>query len=115
MEIAMNIKPLSVNDCWQGRRFKTPEYKVYEQQLLYTLPNKKLPEPPFLICYEFGFSSSGSDLDNAVKPLTDILQKKYKFNDNCVVEMNIRKTKVKKGAEYFKVRIENLMQEGVIR
>ena len=26
----INIKPLSVNQCWKGRRFKTDKYKSYE-------------------------------------------------------------------------------------
>lgn len=107
LEINKTIKLLSVNDCWRGRRFKTPEYKVYEAQLLYTLPNLKTPAPPYSIYFEFGFSSGGSDYDNVIKPLQDILQKKYKFNDNDIIEAYIKKTKVKKGDEYFKVKLES--------
>jgi hypothetical protein len=27
-----HIKPLSVNKAWQGKRFKSPEYKSYENK-----------------------------------------------------------------------------------
>lgn len=109
MEIRMNIKPISVNDCWAGRRFKTPEYKRYEQELLLTLPAKKLPEGEFFrLEIEVGFSSKGSDLSNVIKPLEDILQKRYGFNDNRVYSINMSKKIVKKGDEYFKVKISEV-------
>ena len=99
------IKPLSVNKCFQGRRFKTNEYKNYEYELLLKLPKIKLPEPPFSVYYEFGFSSANSDLDNPIKPLQDILQKKYKFNDKDIHEMTAKKVKGNKGKEYLKLKI----------
>jgi Holliday junction resolvase RusA-like endonuclease len=102
------MKPLSVNDCWQGRRFKTDAYKSYEKELLYRLPNATLPKPPFRIAFEFGVSNMQSDYDNPVKPLQDILQKKYGFNDAHIQEATIRKTKVDKGCEYFIFKIESL-------
>ena len=33
----IEIKPLSVNECWQGKRFKTKAYTAYEKELLYRL------------------------------------------------------------------------------
>ena len=106
MEILIKIKPLSINKAFQGKRFKTPEYKRYEQELLLTLPTKKLPDGEFFrLDIEVGFSSKGSDLSNIIKPLEDILQKKYGFNDNRVYSINMSKKIVKKGDEYFKVQI----------
>jgi hypothetical protein len=49
----IQIKPLSVNDAWKGRRFKTDEYKVYEQVLMYKLPAIEVPEGKLRIDYEF--------------------------------------------------------------
>ena len=103
--VNLKIKPLSVNKVWQGRRFKTQEYKNYEKIVLLMLPKIKMPEPPYSVYYEFGFSNAGSDIDNPVKPLTDILQKKYNINDKNIFEMYIKKTKVKKGEEYIKFEI----------
>ena len=101
----INIKPLSVNQCFKGRRFKTPLYKQYELNLFALLPRMKLPEPPFKVFYEFGFSNYASDIDNPVKPFTDVLQKRYKFDDKLIEEMILVKKKVKKGEEYIKFNI----------
>jgi len=101
------IKPLSVNKCWQGRRFKTKEYKDYEKLLLRALPDITIPEPPFEVVYEFGFSSSASDLDNPVKPFQDILQKRYGFNDKDIELMTVRRHKVKKGLDFISFEIKN--------
>jgi Holliday junction resolvase RusA-like endonuclease len=106
-EIRVDIKPLSVNEAWKGRRFKTDDYKRYERAMLFILPRITLPEPPYQIYYEFGFSNSQSDYDNPCKPLGDILQKKYGFNDKEIYLAIVRKIIVKKGREYIKVRIEH--------
>ena len=106
--VKIDIKPLSVNKCWAGRRFKTPEYKQYEKDIFPLLPKITIPKPPYKVYYEFGFSSAASDLDNPIKPLQDILQKKYGFDDKLVHEMLVRKYKVKKGNEYIRFKIEHL-------
>ena len=97
----INIKPLSVNQCWMGRRYKTKTYKNYEANMLMLLPDIELPKPPFEVLYKFGFSSAASDLDNPVKPLQDILQKRYKFDDKHIHRMVVEKVKVKKGQEFL--------------
>lgn len=108
LKAKLNIKPLSVNACWQGKRFKTKKYKAYEKELLLILPKMKIPNPPYKIFFEFGFSSQLSDYDNPVKPLQDILQKKYKFDDRDIFEAEIKKVLVKKGKEYFKFKLIGL-------
>lgn len=107
-EINLGIKPLSVNGAWQGKRFKTDKYEAYEMEMLLRLPAGKLPPPPYRIYYEFGFSNKRCDFDNPCKPLGDILQKKYNFNDNEIYEAHIRKTIVKRGKEFIKVKIEHI-------
>lgn len=106
--INLKIKPLSVNECWQGKRFKTKAYLKYERDLLLILPQIKIPQPPFEINFEFGFSNIMSDWDNPVKPLQDILQKKYNFNDKDIMKAIVTKIKVKKGDEYISFNIKNL-------
>jgi len=105
--IEIKTKPLSVNQAWQGRRFKTEAYKNYEVGVLWMLPKIKIVEPPFKISYEFGFSSRGSDIDNPVKCFQDILVKKYGFKDQDIYELNVVKKIVKKGDEYIKFQIEH--------
>lgn len=97
----LDIKPLSVNEAWQGKRFKTPAYKRYETALLFILPKIKLPEPPYKLSLVFGFSNIAADLDNPAKLFIDCMQKKYGFNDKHIFELNIKKEVVKKGSEFI--------------
>lgn len=100
----IKVKPLSVNDVWQGRRFKTKDYKIYELLVLSLLRGSKLEikeNDKVMFDIEFGLSSKTADIDNPVKPFLDILQKKYKFNDKQIYEMRLRKTDVQKGQEYI--------------
>jgi Holliday junction resolvase RusA-like endonuclease len=108
MIVSLQIKPLSVNVCWQGKRFKTKAYQAYEKEVLLRLPMLRMPEPPYRFTYEFGLSNMQSDVDNPTKPLQDILSKKYGFNDNQIIEAVLRKVKVKKGEEYFTVTVETI-------
>ena len=103
IEVVVDIKPLSANQLWQGRRFKTQAYKQYEKRLTELLPdNLYVPDNGKLIVwYTFGFSSKMSDYDNAIKGFQDVLQKKYNFDDNRIYEAHIFKEVVKKGEEYI--------------
>jgi len=107
-EIRLNIKPLSVNDAWKGKRYKSDAYKAYEVEMLVRLPAGRLPAPPYRVYYEFGLSNRLADFDNPCKPLGDILQRKYGFNDKEIYEAYIKKVIVKKGCEYIRVKIEHL-------
>lgn len=106
--IKIGIKPLSVNEAWKGRRQKTRKYQIYEKAVLISLPRMVLGDPPYRLSYEFGFSSKGSDIDNPIKQFTDILSKKYHFNDNEIFELTARKTIVSKGSEFVAFKIESI-------
>jgi len=101
-------KPLSVNEVWQGKRYKTTAYKAYEKRIIPELPKMVLPEPPYRLTLEWGFSSAASDWDNPIKPFQDILSKHYGFNDKLIFEGIVRKRKVKRGQEYIQFKIEHL-------
>ena len=106
----LNEKPLSINEAWQGKRFKTPAYKAYEEAMLLLMPKGKVdPEQMLRVEFFFGFSNKASDLDNPVKLLMDIAQKKYGFNDKNVFELNVRKCIVKKGEEFIQMGIYKLL------
>ena len=105
----INVKPLSVNQCWQGKRFKTVKYKRFEKAVLLLLPNKyKVPAGLLKITLKWGFSSKLADWDNPIKPFQDILQKKYNFNDSRVCKATVEKEIVPKGEEYIEFKIEKL-------
>ena len=105
--IRIDIKPISANRAFQGRRFKTKEYKDYESKLMLLLPPTTIPEPPLKLLIEVGFSSRASDLDNVLKQTIDILCKRYDFDDKHIYEIFVRKAIVKKGSEYIFFRIDH--------
>lgn len=107
-QIKVPLKPLSVNEAWKGRRFKTDAYKSYEKHMLLILPKLVVPPGKLKIILEFGMSNAGSDIDNPVKMTLDILQKKYWFNDSQIYEMTVSKVKVAKGDEYTKFEFISL-------
>lgn len=102
----INIKPISVNQSYRGRRFSTPEHKKWKQAVMLLLPNFILPGENLKIHYEFGFSSKASDLDNAIKAVQDCLAEKYHFNDREVFELSAKKVIVNKNEEYFLFHIQ---------
>lgn len=97
----VNIKPLSTNRLWTGRRFPTDEYKVYREKLLWLLPKLKLPEPPYHLIIEVGLSNKGQDLDNCLKAVEDAMSIKYGFNDKDIYRITAEKLIVPKGKEYI--------------
>ena len=104
----IQIKPLSVNQAWQGRRFKTPTYKKYEKDLMLLLPKDNYSSQKLGIEIEFGFSNSASDIDNPLKPFLDILQKKYLINDKQIYQLIVKKTITKKGDEFINFEIDEI-------
>lgn len=99
--VILNIKPLSVNNAWQGRRYKTLAYKRYERDVLMLLKPLEIPEGDLALNIVYGFSNKRADVDNPTKLFIDILQKKYGFNDSRVTKLNLTKEKVKKGSEFI--------------
>ncbi len=98
----VNIKPISINECFKGRRFRTTKYDTYIRQMMFLLPPLiNLPAKDIKVFIEFGYSSMLSDCDNAIKPFLDCLVKKYGFDDRYIVELNVRKKVVNKGNEYI--------------
>jgi len=97
------IKPLSVNRAWQGRRFKTDDYKQYEKELFYILPKLEIPKGKLKIDFVVSYKNKLSDIDNFLKPFIDILQKKYGFNDRNIYELSIKK---EIGEEFIEFNIE---------
>ena len=99
------IKPMSVNEAWQGKRFKTDKYKSFEKELLLMLKKIEIPEGKLLLRATFGLSSKNADWDNPIKPFQDVIQKKYGFNDRRIYKGEIEKKDVKKGFEYIEFQL----------
>jgi Holliday junction resolvase RusA-like endonuclease len=105
----LDIKPLSVNQAWGGRTFKSNAYKTYERDIAMILPSIKVPEGPLKIRLHWGFSSKASDTDNPIKPFVDCLQRSYDFDDKHVFEYHVTKEVVKRGKEFIEFSIEPII------
>lgn len=106
MNYKIDIKPLSVNECFQGRRFRTKEYDSFIKSMNILLPKNIEIEnrSNIKLAIEFGFSSKASDIDNCCKSFIDCLVKKYGVDDRYIYELHIFKAIVKKGSEYIKFK-----------
>jgi Holliday junction resolvase RusA-like endonuclease len=101
--IILNIKALSVNKAFQGRRFKSPEYNKFISNMLLVLPKlKDVPTKDIRLKIEFGYSSKLSDIDNGLKTFLDCLVKKYGFDDRYIIELFVTKKIVEKGKDHIK-------------
>lgn len=109
MRFKLAIKPLSVNKAWQGKRFKTKDYKQFERDMMLMLPKVKIDFKGNLrVDIQYGFSSVLSDIDNPNKMVIDVLCKKYGFDDRQIYELNNTKTIVKKGDEFINFSITQI-------
>lgn len=109
--IKLNIKALSLNQAYRGRRFATSELSSYKQAiglLAPKLPQIKPSTSKLQVEYEFGVSSKNADGDNLIKCLQDSLADIYGFNDKIIYQWLVRKVDVKKGEEYIAFNIKKL-------
>lgn len=104
----IEVKPISINTCFQGRRFRTKEYDKYEKIVLAQLVSFKVPDPPYRLDLTVGYSNPLNDLDNAIKPFLDCLQKRYGFNDRDVYEIHAKKIIVKKKHEFVEFNLSHI-------
>lgn len=109
-EAKVHLKALSVNQCWQGRRYKTKKYSQYEKELYDALPPHFLipRNGPLKLYIRFGHSNGAFDWDNGIKPFQDVLQKRYGFNDKRIYLAVVEKEIVPKGQEYVYFRLSKL-------
>jgi len=107
MNYKLQIKPLSINEAFKGRKFRTDKYDYFIKNCLLQLPKTILIQDKtnIKLAIEFGFSSKASDIDNCCKTFIDCLVKKYKVDDRFIYEMHVFKSIVKKGEEYIKFKI----------
>lgn len=107
MNYKIDIKPLSVNQCFNGMRTRSKKYDAFIKSMMFLLPKQiDYPDPLNIkLAIEFGFSSKGSDIDNCCKSFIDCLVKKYKIDDRHLYELHVFKTIVPKTKEYIKFKI----------
>ncbi len=107
--IHIDIKPLSNNEMYGGRKVKSYKYRNFEKELLPLLPNDyKIPKGKLQFFMAVGLSSKLADLDNTLKPFIDCLQLKYGFNDKVIYSLSASKVDVKKGEEFIEFSLEEI-------
>lgn len=106
MKGQIQIKALSVNSLYQGRRFRTQAYSKYINDVIIQLPKFELSQSKLRLNITFGFSSKLQDLDGACKGFIDCLVKRYGIDDRYIFELHLKKEIVPKGSEYIDFNFE---------
>lgn len=106
----INVKPLSLNKAYRGRRFITQETQQFKDAMFYLLPQTLDVDfiSPMQITLEFGVSSHNADGDNCIKMAQDSIADKYNFNDKLIFKWVVEKIKVPKGQEYIAFDLKNI-------
>lgn len=105
--LSINLKPLSTNDAWRGRKFSTQAKKLYEAQLRERLEWCTFSgKPPYRIHFKF-YISSMQDYDNCIKVSQDTLCEFFDINDRDIHYAIIEKIPTKRWEEHFEVEIES--------
>lgn len=105
----VDIKPISANQCWQGKRFKTPEYKNWREIVGYTMKShKKFPAGKYEVNLRvFTRHCATSDVDNFIKPALDSLVEAKIIPDDKYIQKVICE-KFKSDTDYFEYEIKEL-------
>lgn len=105
----IDIKPLSVNEAWQGKRFRTDKYRAYQKEIALKLKPMQVGSGKLSLSLCFGLSSKNADIDNPIKNFVDCLQVKYNFNDRQIYKLTVEKVDVPKGKEFIEFTLEPLV------
>ncbi len=105
----MNIKAISLNVAYRGRRFATKELDAFKRTVSYLAPSIKIPDGKLKVKYVFGVSTKNSDGDNLIKCCQDALAEKYGFNDKKIYKWEVEKVDVKKGFEFISFEITEIL------
>lgn len=104
----LNVKPISLNHAYRGRRFRTPELEAFKIEMNVKLPRMEIPDGKLAVTFAFGVSSKASDLDNLVKATQDAIADKYGFDDRRIYALSASKSDVPKGEEYIMFEISGI-------
>ena len=105
---SIQIKPISVNEAYKGRRFKTPAHKLFNDKVDILLKKMRLPKikprEPLYIIYRF-YTSAAQDYDNNIKCFQDRLMQRLKTDDRYIYGAFIEKIVTKRGEEKIEFEI----------
>ena len=106
--IFIHVKPISINECFQGRRFKTKKYDVFIKEMLYSMPKQITFSGNIdLKIVLYLKSILRSDIDNFIKPIIDCLVKKGWIEDDRFIQ-HLEVVKVKNKIEQIEIELKQL-------
>jgi len=95
LRVEIPVQALSINQAFQGRRFKTRIYQAFEREATILLPRMKMMMGLVEVWYEFGLTKRNfkrSDVGNLEKCLSDILVKRgYIEDDRKIMALHLQK------------------------
>lgn len=93
MEITIPLKPISVNEAFQGKRFKTKKCNDFCDDFLKIAPKKEKIKGNVEIEYRFYIKNHKmEDYDNMIKITQDMIVKcGYIFDDRYIYKATIHK------------------------
>ena len=88
------LSPLSVNEAFKGRKFKTAKYKKFEQDCSLFIPQGDNPIIKEIRIFLILKHPLRRDADNCAKAIMDILQKRGQMkNDRYIDKLYIERIK----------------------
>jgi len=93
----IKIKPFSINKAWQGRRFKTPEYKQWRIDFSLLCGKGKMIKGLVDVNLKFYLKNFAMiDVDNCVKTTLDsLVENGFIEDDRKIVKLAVEKIKSK--------------------
>ena len=105
----VDIKPISINKCWRGRRFKTPEYAAWRTESMRLIKKNKLKMVEGKCTVHLSFHCSKNyaraDVDNMIKPALDSLVDAGAIKDDRYIEKIIVE-KMKSKTDFWEFYVE---------
>jgi Holliday junction resolvase RusA-like endonuclease len=105
------LKPFSINKAWRGgRRFKTDDYKAWQQQGVLALRGFTRYHGEVEVRIRGTTSRYGqADVDNWIKPILDLLVlAEIIVDDSRVVRVSCEKSRCRGGDETIEIEIINV-------
>ena len=107
-QILIQLKPITVNRCWQGRRFKTKQYVKWRDDFGLLLKDKKTIEGNISVTLELYIKhDKTTDCDNTIKPILDALKENGVIKDDRFIT-EIHAYKYHSEKEFIRITLQTL-------
>lgn len=112
MKLLLPIKPLTISRAFQGRRFKTKEYRDWEQSVLWLLKGQSGIQGRVKLSVKLYLKyAPTTDCDNCLKTLEDALTKSGVIEDDRKV-WKLEVEKFQSDMDYIEITITPHEQSG---